>query len=181
MIGAIDIHQALTGYLDVYPEDKATLAPLSDLLGLGADVTSRKEFRGHVTAGAVLVNDRHQVLHIHHRALNTWLLPGGHLETADSTLLDAALRELAEETGIRPTAVDTLAAGPIHIDVHPIPANEAKGEPAHQHFDFRYLLRASSAGVLALQAEEVTDFAWRAVSEIADATLRQRVAQALRP
>ncbi|WP_405668000.1 NUDIX hydrolase [Streptomyces sp. NBC_00055] len=181
MIGSIKVHQALTDYLDANPEEKGTLAPLSDLLGLGADVTSRKEFRGHVTAGAIVVNDVHQVLHIHHLALDKWLLPGGHLEVQDETLLQAALRELTEETGVKPTAVDTVCAGPIHIDVHPIPANELKGEPAHQHFDFRYLFRTSSAGVLALQAEEVTDFSWRAVEEIADETLRQRVAAALRP
>ncbi|MET9470497.1 MULTISPECIES: NUDIX hydrolase [unclassified Streptomyces] len=180
MIGSIKIHQVLTDYLDANPEEKGTLSPLSDLLGLGVDVTSRKEFRGHVTAGAVLVNDVHQVLHIHHLALDKWLLPGGHLEVQDETLLQAALRELTEETGVKPTAVDTVCPGPIHIDVHPIPANESKGEPAHQHFDFRYLFRTPSAGMLALQAEEVTAFSWRSVEEIYDETLRQRVARALR-
>ncbi|WP_326745324.1 NUDIX hydrolase [Streptomyces sp. NBC_01760] len=179
MIGALAVQETLTAYLDAHPEEKGTLAPFSELLGLGVRVTSRMDFRGHVTAGAVVFNDLNQVLHIHHRGLNRWLRPGGHLETQDSTLLDAALRELAEETGIRPTAVDTVCAGPIHIDVHPIPANEAKGEPAHQHFDCRYLFRTSSAGVLALQAEEVTDYAWRDVDEIEDETLRQRVAAAL--
>ncbi|MFJ3270980.1 NUDIX hydrolase [Streptomyces sp. NPDC086776] len=181
MIGAIDIHRMLTDYLDAHPEDKDRLAPLADLLCLGADLTNRRDFRGHVTAGAVVVNDLDQVLHIHHRALNKWLLPGGHLETQDSTLLDAALRELTEETGIKASAVDTVCAGPIHIDVHPIPSNDAKQEPGHQHFDCRYLLRTGSAGVLALQADEVTDFAWRPVSEIEDETLRQRIAAALRP
>ncbi|WP_406362428.1 NUDIX hydrolase [Streptomyces sp. NBC_01579] len=181
MISPVEIHQVLTDYLDAHPEEKGTLAPLSDLLGLGVRVTSRMDFRGHVTAGAVVVNELDQVLHIHHRGLNRWLLPGGHLETADSTLIGAALRELDEETGIKPTAVDTLRAGPIHIDVHSIPANEAKGEPVHPHYDCRYIFRASSAGVLALQAEEVTDSSWRLVSEIADETLRQRVAAALRP
>jgi ADP-ribose pyrophosphatase YjhB (NUDIX family) len=49
--------------------------------------------------------------------------------------LDAALRELREETGL--TDVDTNGRL-LDCDVHPIPANPAKNEPAHLHFDLRY-------------------------------------------
>jgi 8-oxo-dGTP pyrophosphatase MutT (NUDIX family) len=46
-----------------------------------------------------------RVLHVKHLALNRWLLPGGHLEAEDSSLLAAAQRELTEETGIPASAV----------------------------------------------------------------------------
>ncbi|WP_348534395.1 hypothetical protein [Kitasatospora sp. GP82] len=67
-------------------------------------------------------------------------------------LISAALSELVEETGIRPEHVVPLRDQPLHIDVHPIPANDAKGEPAHQHIDFRFLFGTSN-GVTELQAE----------------------------
>ncbi|MGW0886007.1 NUDIX domain-containing protein [Streptomyces sp. NPDC002671] len=51
----------------------------------------------HATAGAILVDASHRVLHIQHLATGKWLLPGGHLEPADNTLLQAAGRELTEE------------------------------------------------------------------------------------
>ena len=173
------IHATLTAYLEAHPDEKPELAPVLDLLDTGADLTSRKEFRGHATAGAILADNDGRILHIHHLALDTWLLPGGHLEPTDNTLLDAALRELTEETGIPSDDVKAASPHPVHIDVHPIPANDAKNEPAHQHIDFRFLFRTAT-GIGQLQTEEVTDAAWRDADSISHETLRRRIAQALR-
>ncbi|MFJ2259605.1 NUDIX hydrolase [Streptomyces sp. NPDC087844] len=173
------IHTTLTAYLDEHPEEKPGLAAVLDLVDSGADLTARSEFRGHATAGAILAGPDGRILHVHHLALDKWLLPGGHLEGVDDALLEAALRELTEETGIPADAVTTVTHRPVHIDVHPIPANDAKGEPDHQHIDFRFLFR-TTADIGQLQAEEVTGAAWRDADAIGDRTLRQRVAQALR-
>ncbi|MHA6762619.1 NUDIX hydrolase [Streptacidiphilus sp. PAMC 29251] len=177
-ITADHILATLSAYLDQHPEEKHDLAPTLALLDIDADLTNRKEFRGHATAGAILVQPSGQVLFIHHLALDKWLLPGGHLEPHDTTLIAAALRELAEETGIRPEHVAPLGDEPVHIDLHPIPANPSKGEEAHQHIDFRFLF-TTSADVTQLQAEEVTDAAWRSPETIADERLRGRVVAAL--
>jgi 8-oxo-dGTP pyrophosphatase MutT (NUDIX family) len=178
-IAAGHIRATLNDYLDAHPDQKAELAPALELLAAGANVTSRKEFRGHATAGAILANQDGQILHIRHLALNRWLLPGGHLENGDTTLREAALRELTEETGI-PTATITPASGrPLHIDLHPIPAHQAKGEPPHQHIDFRFLFN-TTADITELQTEEVSDAAWLDMDAIADERLRQRITNTLR-
>lgn len=136
------------------------------------------EDRGAVTAGAVLVNGDGEVLFIRHVALNKWLTPGGHVESEDTNLSDAALRELIEETGFT-MSVSPASPVPVHIDVHPIPANDVKGEAAHQHIDFRYLFRTEGEYSIRLQEEEVSASAWRSVDTIADGTLRDRVRAAL--
>lgn len=173
-VTADHIFATLTDYLDGHPEEKPALAPALDLLEGGADLTSRKEFRGHVTAGAVLVGPRGDVLHVHHALTGRWLLPGGHLEAADRTLADAARRELAEETGIPAEAVTLAGDAPLHVDVHAVPADPARSEPEHQHIDVRFLFR-TTADIGALQTEEVTAAAWRPIAALPDERLRHRV------
>jgi 8-oxo-dGTP pyrophosphatase MutT (NUDIX family) len=177
-ITAEHIRTTIIAYLDQHPESKCELAVVLGLIDDGDELTSRKTLPGHVTAGAILVGPDNRVLHILHNATQKWLLPGGHLELSDNTLLQAAGRELAEEAGIPPHAVTPHGEIPLHIDIHPIDANPAKDEPAHQHFDFRFLFR-TTADIGGLQTEEVSDAAWRTVGALHDERLRQRVAQAL--
>lgn len=177
-ITADHIHTTITSYLDQHPENKRELAVVLSLLNDG-DLTSRRTLPGHITAGAILADHDGRVLHILHNTTQKWLLPGGHLEPSDRTLLQAAGRELAEETGIPPHVVTPHGETPLHIDIHPIDANPAKDEPAHQHFDFRFLFR-TTADIGELQTEEVSDAAWRDVDTISDDLLRDRIAQALR-
>lgn len=174
-ITADHVRDTLTAYLDQHPEDKEPLAELIDVLDLAGDsIASRKEFRGHVTAGAILLRPDGRVLTIEHRALNRWLLPGGHLEDEDETLVGAALRELAEETGIDAAAVTLAVDLPLHVDAHAIPANPVKGEQAHQHFDFRFLFRTTAEEVQ-LQEEEVTAASWQYADMLTGEPLRSRV------
>ncbi|WP_175409040.1 NUDIX hydrolase [Streptomyces sp. TRM64462] len=178
-ITADHIRTTLTAYLDQHPDEKRELGVLLGLLDDGDDLTSRKTLPGHVTAGAILIGPDSRILHILHNATQKWLLPGGHLEASDATLLQAAGRELTEETGIPPHVITPDGEIPLHIDAHPINANPAKDEPAHQHFDFRFLFR-TTADIGELQTEEVSGATWRNLEELSDAQLRQRVTETLR-
>ena len=156
------ISDTVSHYLADYPAESDRLALLRDALADGAEVASRKEMTGHVTAATVLVDENGDVLHIHHKTLGKWLIPGGHLEAGDASLPAAALRELAEETAV--TDIDGEMEL-IDIDVHPIPANPRKGEGAHHHFDFRFLAWARGHQEVTLQAEEVTGHCWMPVQQ----------------
>ncbi|WP_304452982.1 hypothetical protein [Nocardiopsis sp. YSL2] len=67
---------------------------------------------------------------------------------------------------------------PIDLDIHRIPANTAKAEPEHWHFDFRYLYRIEESSVQ-LQAEEVGGHAWHPHTEIPQERLAQKLARVL--
>jgi 8-oxo-dGTP pyrophosphatase MutT (NUDIX family) len=181
MIGSDHIAATVTAYLDRYPDEAGRLAPLTAALREAGDLASRATFTGHVTCPAIVLNPDRRVLHIRHNTLNTWLRPGGHLEPDDTTLVGAAVREVAEETGIAAEALTLIDETPIDIDVHPIPANSARGEPHHQHFDLRYAFITNAFPDVTLQAEEVHDFAWLPAAEIEPAVLAERVASVASP
>jgi 8-oxo-dGTP pyrophosphatase MutT (NUDIX family) len=94
---------------------------------------------GHITASAILLNkDGDQILMNHHKSLNKWLNFGGHCD-GEEDVLAVAIRETMEESGI--TAFKPLSPNIIDIDIHDIPANDKKSEPAHAHFDIRYVMQ----------------------------------------
>ncbi len=111
-----------------------------DLLRYSAAPFSRSQFApGHVTCTALVLHPQEpRVLFMHHHRLHRWLLPGGHVEESDNSLVGAAAREAMEETCVRIDQAHTPSlAG---IDVHGIPPK--KDEPFHLHHDLIWCFRA---------------------------------------
>ncbi|MFE1174272.1 NUDIX hydrolase [Streptomyces sp. NPDC058773] len=172
------IHHTTEAYLGRHPDEREALAPLLSALTRPDDATSRKTYPGHVTCSAIVIDRHDQVLHIRHKILDKDLAPGGHIEPADTALPRAALRELQEEAGIRPSAVVPLMGYeevPLDIDVHEIAANPDRGEPTHQHYDFRFAFRLLGGREIHLQADEVTDYRWLPFTKVTAPTIAAKL------
>jgi 8-oxo-dGTP pyrophosphatase MutT (NUDIX family) len=125
----------------------------------------------HYTASAVVLDDEDRVLLVHHNKIGLWLYPGGHIDPNEDPA-QAAVREVAEETGIRATAIGEPAfthpavrsrVAPwaiIEMDV-----TDAK-VGAHRHIDLVYVCRAAG-GDLTAQLEEVAVARWVPVADVA--------------
>lgn len=110
----------------------------------------------HVTASAVVLDDRGRCVLHRHRRLGLWLQPGGHVDPGE-TPAAAALREAVEETGlpVQHDDVDRL----VHVDVH-------EGGRGHLHLDLRWLLHGDGAAPFAPASGESTELRWVPVADI---------------
>ncbi len=95
--------------------------------------------------------------------------PGGHID-AGETPIDAAIREVYEETGVICNPIEGYR-DPIDIDLHEIPANPKKGEAAHVHIDLLFLFEAAEEG----ESLEEIQKAWLPFEEISNARLRRAI------
>lgn len=112
----------------------------------------------HVTSSGIVVDGDGRVLLHRHRILGAWLQPGGHIE-GDEAPPAAAIREVAEETGIAVSHPDT---GPylLHVDAHPAPKPSCD-----LHLDLRYLLVAPAGAEPDPPADESQDVVWFTLSD----------------
>lgn len=166
----------LQGYHPADPLEAEHLRRMRALLGGQEDPFSRGSFTpGHFTASSFVLNPRRDaLLLIHHRKLGRWLQPGGHIDPDDPDTLAAARREVLEEVGL--PQVRLLRDGLFDLDIHTIPP--LKGEPAHEHFDLRFVFEAPSEQVQA--GDDVGGARWLALHEVNAEISDESVMRALR-
>ena len=180
-----ELTQQLAVYRQHHPAEATTTAPLAAFLQRTAapDRYRRTNFDGHVTASAFVLDvAREAVLLIHHRALDRWLQPGGHVDPDDASVLAAALREVGEELGIEPDELRLLGDGAwLDIDSHDIPAHPRKTEPAHVHHDLRWAFAyEGEERAFAVEKGAVGGYRWLGFGELAELPGFARVAEKLR-
>ncbi len=176
MISARALLDELENHVPADEGERASFERIRTLLSTAADPFTRAE-TDHITASAVVARPSGEAfLLIHHRRLDRWLQPGGHVEPDDASVFETARREAREETGV--AALDA-PFGPrvLDVDVHPIPSSADR--PAHVHFDLRYLLTTPEES-LAFQAEEVLGAAWFSLEQALAAGVDDSLARALR-
>jgi 8-oxo-dGTP pyrophosphatase MutT (NUDIX family) len=127
-------------------------------------------FIRHYTASAVVLDDQDRVLLVHHNKLGTWLYPGGHIDP-DEAPGEAAVREVAEETGIRVSVLgETGFAHPAVVGHVPpwaiieMDVTDSK-DGQHSHIDHVYVCEYVG-GELTPQLEEVGGARWVPVAEL---------------
>ena len=89
------IESLLAGAFDMAPA--TVIERALDLAQLPRPADRDRFEPGHFTAsGFVISPNRKALLLIHHRRLDRWLQPGGHIDSEDASPIAAAIREVAE-------------------------------------------------------------------------------------
>ncbi len=147
--------RALEAYRDRHPFEAMMVERFTAFVSAHPLCFKRKLAVGHVTASAWLVDaPGERTLLTHHRKLKRWLQLGGHLE-GDSDVLTAALREAREESGL--ADLEPVSDEIFDLDIHSIPARSE--EPAHEHYDVRFALRATGDSTFTV-SDESRALAW---------------------
>ncbi|MFF0495578.1 NUDIX hydrolase [Nocardia aobensis] len=152
------LHASATELLEnwkpaTHPEQSVREAMLA-FLGSAPRGCLREHAPGHITASAVVFShDEREVLLTLHPRVGRWIQLGGHCEPGDETVVDAALREATEESGIAGLQVEPGLYG---AQAHPITCS--LGVPT-RHLDLLFKIRAPR-GAIPVRSAESTDLRW---------------------
>ena len=134
------------------------------------NILTRQNEYGHFTSSAFVINKkRTKILMIFHKIYNSWAWTGGHSD-GDSNLLNVAIKEAKEETGIKnvvPILPDIYSLEIITVDGH-----EKRGKyiSSHVHLNITYLLEADENEEIHIKEDENSGVKWFSVDEILKAT-----------
>ncbi|MFT4797160.1 MAG: 8-oxo-dGTP pyrophosphatase MutT (NUDIX family) [Candidatus Azotimanducaceae bacterium] len=161
-------------YKDRFPEERDTVDRITTFVEANEKCFSRELLTGHITGSAWILDaagDR--ALLTHHRKLNIWVQLGGHAD-GDADVQRVAEREAEEESGI--SQIETLSPDIFDIDIHHIPAR--KDEPAHYHYDCRFLLQAKAHEYTV--SDESHDLSWIPLDRMQDYSNEESVLRMVR-
>ena len=156
----------LSNYLELFPKEQKRQLIFKNYVETHNDIEiiDWNNFNGHiVTGGFIYAKEENKFLVLHHKDLNIDIYPGGHIDGTDKNPLEAAIREVHEETGIYDLTQLKICKNklvPIDIDTHKVPYNKRLNLPEHYHFDFRYLFVIDKIEEVKIDEEEANNYKW---------------------
>ncbi len=139
------------------------------------DVLTRNNKMCHFTASNWIVNkDKTKVLMIYHNIYKSWAWTGGHAD-GDSDLLNVALKEAREETGLKNLKVlnnDFLGIQILTVDSH---IKRGKFVSSHLHLDCCFLLEADENEVLKIKEDENSGVEWIDIEKAIEITNEEKM------
>ena len=130
------------------------------------DVLTRNNEFGHFTASSWVLNkDRTKVLMIYHNIYKSWAWTGGHSD-GDSNLLNVAIREVKEETGVKyvkPISDNIFSLEIICVNGH---VKRGKYVSSHVHLNLTYLLEVDENETLKIKEDENSGVKWIPIEEV---------------
>ena len=161
-----DVSKIIKTYLKHFENEREQLNKLITLIeeSNGEDVFSSTNIKGHITAsGFIYAKKEKAILLLEHKKLGKLLQPGGHVEDIDKAILEAAIREIYEETGLENLELINLFDNkdiPFDINTHIIPDSPKKNMPQHYHHDFRYLFTVDETSEIRIDLNESNNYKW---------------------
>lgn len=141
-------------------------------------LTRQNEF-GHFTASSWVINpERTKVLMIYHNIYQSWAWTGGHAD-GEEDLLNVAVRELKEETGIEKVTILTPSIFSLEIVCVNGHVKKGKFVSSHVHLNAGFLMEVDETEILKIKPDENSGVKWIPIEEIeqesSETWMKQRV------
>ena len=128
-------------------------------------LTRENEFAHFTASSWVLNKEKTKVLMIYHNIYQSWAWTGGHAD-GESDLLQTAIRELKEETGVENVKVlndDIFSLEIICVNGH---VKRGKYVSSHVHLNLTYLLEVDENETLRVKEDENSGVKWVNIEDV---------------
>lgn len=162
----MELREKIENYKPYNKQEKNDKKIMLKYIDLFDDVLTRDNEFGHFTASAWVVNkERTKVLMIYHNIYKSWAWTGGHAD-GESNLLETAIRELKEETGVKNVKVlddDIFSLEIVCVNGH---VKRGKYVSSHVHLNLTYLLEADEKEELKIKEDENKGVMWVKIEDV---------------
>lgn len=130
------------------------------------DLLYRTNSLAHISSSPWIINkERTKVLMVYHNIYQSWSWCGGHAD-GNGNLLDVALKEAKEETGVK--QITPLSSFPIAIDILPVPGHFKNDQyiSSHVHLNVTYLCIVDESESLTIKPDENSGVKWIKIEDL---------------
>ena len=162
----MDLKSEIEKYIPYNEQEKCDKELMLEYIDTFEDVLTRENKLCHFTASNWIVNkERTKILMIYHNIYESWAWTGGHAD-GDSNLLNVALKEAREETGLKNLKV--LSDGIFSLQILTVDSHMKRGKfvSSHLHLDCCFLLEADENESLKINEHENSGVKWIDIDKV---------------
>ena len=162
----MDLKSEIEKYIPYNEQEKCDKELMLEYIDTFEDVLTRENKLCHFTASNWIVNkERTKILMIYHNIYESWAWTGGHAD-GDSNLLNVALKEAREETGLKNLKV--LSDGIFSLQILTVDSHMKRGKfvSSHLHLDCCFLLEADENESLKINEDENSGVKWIDIDKV---------------
>lgn len=166
----MNLREQIENYKPYNEQEEKDKQTILKYIGAFDDVFTRNNEFGHFTASAWTLNqERTKVLMVYHNIYQSWAWTGGHAD-GESNLLEVAIRELKEETGVK--NVKVLNDNIFSLEIICVNGHVKRGKyiSSHQHLNLTYLLEVDEKEILKMKEDENSGVKWINLEEVEKAS-----------
>ena len=129
-------------------------------------ILTRKNLFAHMTASAMIFDESGKyILMVYHKIYDSWSWCGGHADGEDD-LLQTAIREAGEETGI--TGLRPVCKQPTGLDILSVKGHTKHGQwvAPHLHLSLCYSFIGDMKAALQIKQDENSDVRWLPIDRL---------------